>query len=259
MKTQVIYKHQNLINNKIYIGQTCETLSDRWGHNGNRYAKSAPLLQKAIQKYGQNNFSHEVIENNIFSLEEANEREKYQIKYYDCCVLDGKDKGYNLDRGGKGFTSEMASIISKQNQENEEYRKIFCKPVICVNTQKIYPSIVEAAKDTGINKTGIAKACSKDHHSAGVDNQGKMMQQEYYEEGKIYTYEDPKKQDKKFTKVICITTNEIFDNITEAAKKYGVNRSCISACVYGKQKTSGQLKDGTRLKQKLYKEEDYEE
>lgn len=258
-KKWIIYKHTNLINQKVYIGQTCESLSVRSGVNGLRYARTSPIFWKAIQKYGWENFSHEIIEDNISSKEEANKREQYWIKYYDCCILDGKDKGYNINRGGQGFTSEFASQISKQNWENEEYRQKFCKPVICVNTQKIYPSIIEASLDTGINKTGIAKACAKVHHSAGIDELGQMIQWEYYEEGKKYTYKDPKKEDKKFTKVICTTTGEIFDNITEAAKKYNINRSCISACVHGSQKTSGKLPDGTRLHWQLYYKEDIDE
>lgn len=256
MKKWIIYKHTNKINGKCYIGQTCQSLIERWRENGIGYQNNAPIFYKAILKYGWNNFDHEIIEDNITTKQEADEREKYWIKFYDCCILDGKDKGYNANRGGTGFTSEQASILSKANWENEEYRKIYCKPVICVNTQKIYPSIIEAALDTGINKTGIAKACSGKHHSAGIDKEGNMMQWEYYIEGKQYIYKNPKLQDKKFTKVICLTTGEIFINITEAAKKYGINRSCISACVHGYQKTSGRLPDGTRLKWALYKEED---
>ena len=254
-KKWVIYKHTNKKNGKIYIGQTCQEVEDRYGKNGYRYQKSAPLFWKAIQKYGWDNFEHDIIENNIKSLKEVNEREKYWIKYYDCCVLDGKDKGYNMDRGGKGFSPEQASILSKENWKNEDYRKKFCKPVICVNTQKIYKSIVEASEDTNINKTGIAKACAKIHNSAGIDDKGNPIQWEFYEEGKKYEYQDPKLKNKRLTKVICVTTGEIFNSIKEACEKYKVQSSCISSCIYGKQKTSGQLADGTRLCWALYEEE----
>lgn len=31
-KNFYIYKHTNLINNKIYIGQTCQKPENRWGY-----------------------------------------------------------------------------------------------------------------------------------------------------------------------------------------------------------------------------------
>lgn len=38
-------------------------------------------------------------------------------------------------------------------------------------------------------------------------------------------------------KVICLETNEIFETITDASKKYNINRTCISDCCTGKHKT----------------------
>ena len=34
------------------------------------------------------------------------EREKYWIKYYNCCVLDNRDNGYNLTHGGEEYRSD---------------------------------------------------------------------------------------------------------------------------------------------------------
>ena len=31
MKQYTIYMHKNKINGKVYIGQTCQTLANRWG------------------------------------------------------------------------------------------------------------------------------------------------------------------------------------------------------------------------------------
>ena len=252
-KEWMIYKHTNKINGKIYIGQTCQKFSERCGIDGWRYEKSAPIFWKAIKKYGWENFDHEIIEEHITTIEKANEREQYWIKYYDCCVLDGKDKGYNADRGGGSFSSEMRSIIAKENWKNEEYRKIFCKPVICVNTQKIYPSLVEAAKEYNIDESGISSACRKVHNSAGQDSEGNPLQWEFYEEGKKYIYENPKYKNKRLTSVICTTTGQIFHSVTEAAAFYHLNgTSGISSCLSGKQKTAGKLEDGTRLCWQIY-------
>ena len=61
----VIYKHTNLINGKIYIGQTCQNPEDRWDY-GCGYKKHNLHFYNAIKKYGwKEGFSHEIIEKNI--------------------------------------------------------------------------------------------------------------------------------------------------------------------------------------------------
>lgn len=47
--------HKNKINNKVYIGQTHQTLKERWGKNGSGY-RTSPHFYHAIQKYGWDNF-----------------------------------------------------------------------------------------------------------------------------------------------------------------------------------------------------------
>ena len=51
------------------------------------------------------------------------------------------------------------------------------------------------------------------------------------------------------SKVICITTNEVFDSITQASQKYKTDVNNISACCMHKphKKSSGKLQDGTPL------------
>lgn len=47
MKTGVIYMHRNLINNKVYIGQTIQKPEYRWRNKGKGY-KDSSLFYKAI-------------------------------------------------------------------------------------------------------------------------------------------------------------------------------------------------------------------
>jgi very-short-patch-repair endonuclease/predicted RNA-binding Zn-ribbon protein involved in translation (DUF1610 family) len=61
----------------------------------------------------------------------------------------------------------------------------------------------------------------------------------------------------KHTKsVICLTTGVIYNSIVEATRMNGANRSHISDCCNGKRKSSGKLKDGTKLKWAYVKKED---
>ena len=54
-------------------------------------------------------------------------------------------------------------------------------------------------------------------------------------------------------KIICTTTNEVFDTITEAVKKYpSTNPSNITSVCKGKRKSTGKLSDGTKLKWMYY-------
>ena len=85
-----IYKTTNLINGKIYIGK-------RKGEFTTSYKGSGKYLKNALNKYGVENFSVEVIEY-CETLDIQNEREKYWISYYQ--NLD--TPMYNIAKGGDG-------------------------------------------------------------------------------------------------------------------------------------------------------------
>lgn len=103
----IIYKATNLINGKVYIGQTINTLEYRKNQHF-REAKSkrrnTVYFHNALNKYGYENFKFEEIDS-ANTQEELDEKERYWIKYYDSI---NKNKGYNLDSGGHsgGIKSE---------------------------------------------------------------------------------------------------------------------------------------------------------
>lgn len=97
----IIYKLQNKINGKVYIGQTIQTVSDRLYRHKSQINKSAISL--AIQKYGFDNFEVSTIQT-CESQEELNAAEYHWVNHYDCI----SPKGYNLKEGGgsKGKASD---------------------------------------------------------------------------------------------------------------------------------------------------------
>ena len=103
----IIYKATNLINGKVYIGQTINTLEYRKNQHF-REAKSkrrnTVYFHNALNKYGYENFKFEEIDS-ANTQQELDEKERYWIKYYDSI---NKNKGYNLDSGGHsgGIKSE---------------------------------------------------------------------------------------------------------------------------------------------------------
>lgn len=245
----IIYKHTNLINNKIYIGQTCQKVEERW-RKGKGY-DSKTYFAKAINKYGWDNFSHQIIEENILTRQQANEREEYWIKFYHS---NDPNYGYNMTEGGDGFNPKTGSYYSKKNWEDSSFRKKFEKPVICVNTGIIYKSLKEAANKNNIHKDSISKCCTHIYKSAGTDQNNNPLVWEFFEEGKIYKYKNPKQLYNNSSRVICTTTQEIFNSIQEAANKYNIKHSGISSCCTHKQQSAGKLEDGTKLCWEYYEE-----
>ena len=95
----IVYKITNLLNKKIYVGQTQRTFEERISEHkcGSLY------IDHVIKKYGWENFKAEVIEE-CWTLEELNEREIFWI-----AKLNSKfPNGYNFTDGGyqglKGYT-----------------------------------------------------------------------------------------------------------------------------------------------------------
>lgn len=115
----VIYKHTNKVNGKSYIGQTCTPTKVRW-QSGYGYTKKCQAFRSALDKYGWENFDHEIIEENITSIEQANEREKYWIAYYHTYLGDPQCHGYNMTPGG-GASDTVRQTIEKDGL----YQKVF--------------------------------------------------------------------------------------------------------------------------------------
>lgn len=122
MKTYYLYKH-TFPNNKVYIGITSQNPTRRW-RNGKGYlmknpttnAYTQPLMAYAIEKYGWDNVSHEILlQTSDKLLIEQKER------YYITEVYHSNDErfGYNIANGGNYYglfsdkTKELLSIKKK--------------------------------------------------------------------------------------------------------------------------------------------------
>ena len=128
--------------------------------------------------------------------------------------------------------------------------------VYCLTTNEIFNSIVEAAKKYNIEESCISKCCRRKQSYAGFYNGQKLIWM-YYEDYLKLNGDKSKyiiKENKNFTKVICINTGKIFNSIKEAAEYYGIRQSGIQACCCGRYKYSGTLLDGTKLQWMYYEE-----
>jgi group I intron endonuclease len=110
----IIYKATNIINNKVYIGQTTHSLEDRKGNHVCKAKSPKYYFHESLNKYGQDNFIWEIIDE-AYSFEELNEKEKEWIWLY---YSNNREHGYNMTEGGEGangyvFTDEVKLKISK--------------------------------------------------------------------------------------------------------------------------------------------------
>ena len=124
-----IYLITNLINGKVYVGQSIN-LRRRWREHKYRIYQNNSPIDLAFIKYGRENFKNEILE---FCLpEDLDEREKYWINFYDSY---NSKKGYNATYGGQQGQKIDYKSIYKKWQEGylcKELEEIFncCDTVI---------------------------------------------------------------------------------------------------------------------------------
>lgn len=127
----VIYKIENIITGRIYIGQTKFSIEKRMKEHCQDSKKDRckfrPLYSD-MNKYGCDNFV-------ITALEETScpeEREKYYIQKYQAYILcDSPSSGYNATLGGSGreygFSSSEQMIILNMYKDNKTIKEISMK------------------------------------------------------------------------------------------------------------------------------------
>ena len=191
----IIYKIINKINGKVYIGQTVRTFEERMGEHKRKHGKG---VDQAIDKYGENNFTYEIIDY-ADSLEALNELEIYYIQYFDCLV----PNGYNLCLGGgntKGYhhTEESKELMSKKHKGTH----------------------------IGVNNNFYGKTHSNEQKAKwSKERKGRDMSKAIEASAKVNR-----------KKVINLDTLQVFDSCKEAAEYLGIAPTHISKCCRGKQK-----------------------
>lgn len=134
-----IYKITNLINNKVYIGQTIRLLSLRQNEhisaskNDKSIAHNDPI-HRTMRKYGIENFTIVPI-CSCFDIDELNEKETFFILEY---KSNEKKFGYNCDTGGKNkVMSEDTKIkISKTKTGTKQSKEFVEKRISKIRGKK---------------------------------------------------------------------------------------------------------------------------
>lgn len=213
-----IYKITNLINGKVYIGQSTN-IERRWKDHKRmfNYKDDGSLkynypLYCAFRKYGEKNFKFEIIEE--CSEEELNEKEILYIKKHNSYVRWKNSNGYNQTLGGE----------SNSGESNPCAKIVYCEG----------------------KEFGCAKNCAE-YYGVGAEamrswlNKGRPMPKEWYDKGLRYfdeTMENYKIQtgnngeyNPRSIPVYC--EGKKFANVRECAEQYGINEKTIKNWLNG--------------------------
>lgn len=199
-RSHVVYAHKNKVNQKQYIGITKNKPEHRWGAEGHGYVK-CPYFWNAIQKWGWENFEHEIIAKGL-TVKEAIDME---IELIAKLKTTNPKFGYNTSRGGDvpdyifsktmwemdGFREDMRqrmqdawkdpekrkrrSEATKRRWENPEFRAktlasvrtACCLKVICVETGDIFDSIRDAAIQYNVHHANITRSIKVGYRCGG--------------------------------------------------------------------------------------------
>lgn len=134
------------------------------------------------------------------------------------------------------------------------------KKVYCIETQKIYESSLHAAQDIGVTRDAMSALCSDGRNNKCIHKTLKGLHFLWYDDFIKMTNVDIKKfleqrKNLHYRKVICTTTNKIFNTIKEGTELYNIKSSIgITRCCRNLQDYCGVL-DNNKLKWMYY--EDY--
>ena len=200
-----VYKHSSP-EGKVYVGCTSTSPERRWGANGCGY-KFNNTMYDDIQKFGWDNFDHDILASDICE-KEAYELERQYISEYNST---DPAHGYNISTGGKGTCGVPL---------NEEKKAKLIKAISGENHYLYRKHLQENTR----------QKLSEAHKGERNPSYGKPRSEE--------TRRKISKGNSK--KIGCVETGEIYDSIAIASMNKGLSSSsCISSALTGRYETSG--------------------
>lgn len=207
-----IYMTRNNVNGKLYIGQHTRTMNpkdidDSW------YLGSGDALHMAIAKYGEENFTREIIYE-CESKPELDYMEKVFISYYNAVK---NEDFYNIAGGGQGVGSGESHPMYGRSHTVEAKRKI--SDAVRGERNPMYGKshTDETKKKISMSKVGISIPHTEEWNcKIGLSNSKPVAQ--YNKDGELIA---------------------VFKSRTEAEEITGIQHQCIGRCVKGERKTAG--------------------
>jgi len=248
-----VYLIRNKINGKKYIGQTIQkNPSLRWRYHIKYYPKNPSLIQKAIRKYGVDNFDFEVL---VYCSEQQslNQLEDFFIEKYDALA----PKGYTC-LGSKDRTNVVSDQMRKKVSDANKGRPSWIKgkkmPESAVLNMRIAAktrdwSYLKGRKLSESHKAKCRIAMLGKKHSP--ETREKMSLQKKGKKQNLTPEQRQAKRDRMLGKklpqyhcdaigrskkgiiskrrvpIMCIETGKVYSHAAEAAKELCVHKNAI--------------------------------
>lgn len=197
----IIYKITNNLNGKVYIGQTCRSLEGRMSEH---IRHNTIVVDKAIQKYGADNFTVEQIDV-AYDIDELNQKEQFWIRHYNSMV----PNGYNQCAGGDNTVGFHHRADSKQKM-----------------------SIKKAVQYVGGGNPFFGKTHSEESRQKMSDARKGLAHLTADQVARL-------RMSHHTVKVRNVETGEVFNSVKEAAREYNLKETHITRVCKGKRKTTG--------------------
>ena len=230
-----IYRIQNNINGKSYIGQSVN-IERRWKEE-KRMSDTNDHLTKSFLKYGIDNFTFSVIEE--CEIEELDEKEQFYIAKYNTM---NPDFGYNMNSGGSKFkkwNDEIKEKISKghigkhHTEETKEKLRQFHLGLhpseetykrMCEANRKIHEKLDGNFHHTEETKRKISEAKKgKKHDESFRKRRSEIMK------GNVISITRP---------ILCIELNKKFESIASARREFNINENAMYKHLRGEKETA---------------------
>lgn len=244
-KSYTVYLHRSP-SGKVYVGQTCDTLKRRW-KNGKGYSRNV-YFNAAIEKYGWENFTHEVLVTNLSKTEADN----FERMFIQCLESDSREYGYNIQSGGHhaGEMSEEAKarmISSKIGDKNCNARPVTVfdcngnrlKEFTCCSFAASHYQIKRSTLLTHLRKRSGTCGGFIFRYSEEVQNVNVLPTEETYSPHEKRSLRGDKAYNARSVVVYDNNLNVIsrFSSIQACANSFSVDASSVHDALTGKSKT----------------------
>jgi group I intron endonuclease len=273
-----VYKYTNKVNGKIYIGITKRDIDTRHKEHI-RNINDGYIFHNALKKYGIDNFHLELIDIAKDYAELKEKEKLYIKQFNSYVRFPKSNGYNNTLGGegtiGFKFSEVQKRRISVQKKEFYSKNPHPAKGRIVTEIQKRRQQKAMKGKYDGINNPFYGKKHDKEKcKQLSISAKNRIKRDGHHMKGKKHSDETKKKiglkskernasknlmfskeqgieqrtrhseymsgsNNPNAVKIICLTTNEVFDYGMSASKKYNIDRSNLTKCLKGKLKYAG--------------------
>lgn len=267
--TGTVYIVKNTINEKVYIGETLDTIEHRLHqHLIGAFYKNHHCYDchfyRAIRKYGKNVFYIECLETITGLIRKEVKKKIQNLEKEYVTKFNSFKNGYNSDGGGLGgrIISEISKRKMSEKKKNNPNTLIHLASVrpdnsIPVDIYDYYsgefictePSAAEIGRKYNVDSSQVIKCCIHPDKTTYITINNRRCA--VRKKGVLYKI--------KYKYAVTDDVNSFIDycvDLKQASEKYGCRRECIERCCKRKILSSGK-KDGHKLIWSYYEERNH--